>query len=184
MRRTGGNMERDPNEIICGREITHHFTRNIITTMTCNLFRAMLIDRVNTLCQNLVHLRYVDIQRFQVDRVLDNENWRIAYLQRRLSEDTFKIHLQREEKKNEKKHEIYNVLTMVSNAVTDILYRFEERVSNSGKYTIMTSNNKEEFTTILNEVERIVDYANECFCEIAVTYNSRKLYINPEIRVT
>jgi len=183
MRRTGGNMERDPNEIICGREITHHFTRRLITNMTCNVFKTTLIDRVNTLCQQLVHLRYNDIERYRVDPILNNEDLRIAYLRKFISEDTFKMRLQRDEKKNEKKREIYNVITMVSNAVTDILYRFAERVTVLGKYTNMNSNNKEEFATILNEVERIIDYANECFGEIAVTYNSRKLYISPSIRV-
>ena len=181
MRRTGGNVERDPNEVICGREITHHFSRRILTAMKSFVYSRNAIDRVNMLCQRLVHIRHVDLPRYQVDHVLNNQHLRVSYLRKRMNETELKMRLQRGEKKNEKKREIYNVITLVSNAVTDILYRFDDRVSSSGQYPSMTLEEKTGIKDILCEVNAMVDYANECFVEIAVTYNSKKLNISPNL---
>ena len=183
MRRTGGNVERDPNEVICGREINHLFTRRIVSNMTANGYSRSVIDGVSMLCQRLVHIRYQDLPRFHVDHVLNNQDLRVLYLRNLINEADLKTKLQRGEKKNEKKREAYNVVTMVSNAVTDILYRFDDRVSSLGLYTNMSSEEKTGLQDILNEVNAIVDYANECFLEMSVTYNSKKLYISPGLKM-
>ena len=183
MRRTGGNVERDPNEVICGREITHQFARRIVSVMTSFGYNRNAINHINMLCQRLVHIRYNDLPRYHVDHVLNNQDLRVAYLQKRINETELKMRLQREEKKNEKKREAYNVITMVSNAVTDILYRFDDRISNLGQYSSMTPEEKTGSQDILDEVNAIVNYANECFVEISITYNSKKLYISHDLKM-
>ena len=116
-------------------------------------------------------MRLVDLPKYEADRVLNNQALRVDYLRQKISEDDFKTQIQRIDKKHQKKREMFNVITMFINAVTDIMYRFQDDI----RHDRLT-----EAYAILNEIDQIVIYVNECLADIATTYNSKSMIINAD----
>jgi len=94
-------------------------------------------------------------------------------MRKRITEEQFKIMLQRDEKKAEKSREISNVLEILINTVTDIVFRFEDHLKAAPRNTWDL--------TILEEIDPIVDYANNCFADISKTYNSKLIKFSNEL---
>jgi hypothetical protein len=164
----------------CRRELTHQTYnnfRNIFRdrhathplTKTCEEFMYRFI-------RNTLHIRYAVMPTYEAWRNWTgrNETLRVAYMRNRITETEFKTQLQRSEKKAEKSREIYNVLEILVTTITDIVHRFEDHLNNS-------ANNMWEMT-ILEEIDPIVEYANECFRDISRTYNSKRLSFSNELR--
>jgi hypothetical protein len=182
LRRTGGEVPRNPNEIRCGHEITNTFTRILVSSMRSSGIHADTINKVTRICESIIHFRYVELVRFPADRVLNNQDLRIDYLRNKISEENFKIQIQRLDKKHQKNREIHNIFTILNNTVTDILYRFESEVRSANFYT-RSIEEKQSTIDILNEIDRIREYVNECLLEISKTYGSKRMIINESIRV-
>jgi len=178
-RNNGGNVPRTPGDVPCRNDINH---QNYITirgllnhvgnrtnplSKVCDEFLAKVI-------RNTIHLRYVIMGTYNVgDRVRRNEMLRIAYMRNKISEQNFKITLQRNQKKIEKHTEIHNILEILLTTVTEIIYRFIEnlRTTVEGNWDM----------AILEEIDPIVDYTNECLREISKTYSSKLIRFNNEI---
>ena len=77
----------------------------------------------------------------------------------------------------EKKKDIYNVLILFVNATTDILYRFADILRQEHFIETVTESQTLELAEILNEVNEIIDYCNECNENIGKTYNSKPVNI-------
>lgn len=182
LRRTGGEVPRNPNEIRCGHEITNTFTRILVSSMRSSGIHADTINKVTRICESIIHFRYVELVRFPADRVLNNQDLRIDYLRNKISEENFKIQIQRLDKKHQKNREIHNIFTILNNTVTDILYRFESEVRSANFYT-RSIEEKQSTIDILNEIDRIREYVNECLLDISKTYGSKRMTINESIRV-
>jgi len=183
LRRTGGGeAPRNPNEIRCGREITNTFTRLLVSNLRIGGIHTDVINKVTRICESIIHFRYVELVRFPADRVLNNQDLRINYLRNKISEDNFKIQIQRLDKKHQKNREIHNVLTILYNTVTDILYRFENEVCEETFYRRSTEE-KQSTIDILNEIDSIREYVNECLLDISKTYDSKRMTINEFIRI-
>ena len=182
LRRTGGEVPRNPNEIRCGHEITNTFTRILVSSMRSSGIHADTINKVTRICESIIHFRYVELVRFPADRVLNNQDLRIDYLRNKISEENFKIQIQRLDKKHQKNREIHNIFTILNNTVTDILYRFESEVRSANFYA-RSIEEKQSTIDILNEIDRIREYVNECLLEISKTYGSKRMIINESIRV-
>jgi hypothetical protein len=183
LRRTGGVADRVHGEVICGREITHTFARNLVTRLRQDLNSPVdLVRKVSEICEASVHLRLVTYDRYRVDHILNNQDLRIAYLRNRISKDELKTRLQREDKKHQKTREINNVLTMLINTTADIMFRFQDAVHN---ITIRSSDpdRMKNSIDILNEIDEIVKYSNECFEDISKTFASKRLKINNNLRL-
>jgi len=171
MRRMGGNLQRNHNEVICGREINHTFMRTVMNEMNANRIPKNKIDYIVNICRVVTHNRYDVLPRYQVDHVLNHQDLRVAYLRKYIDEDEFKIRLQRMEKKTNVKREIYDILNVVQNAVTDILYRFHDKIINmENTYELSDTDTKVELNAIINEILQIQKYANECLRDVAKTY--------------
>jgi hypothetical protein len=119
-------------------------------------------------------MRLVDLPKYETDRILDNQSLRVDYLRQQITEDDFKTQIQRLDKKRQKRREMHNVLQMCITAVTDILYRFQDAIK---------SDTLEEAYGILNEIDQIALYVNECLSDIAVTYNSKAYILNGSLRL-
>lgn len=182
LRRTGGEVPRNPNEIRCGHEITNTFTRILVSSMRTSGIHVDVINKLTRICEAIIHFRYVELVRFPADRVLNNQDLRIDYLRNKISEDNFKIQIQRLDKKHQKNREIHNVFTILYNTVTDILYRFDNEVR-SGTFYMRSADEKQLTIDILKEVDCIREYVNECLLDISKTYGSRRMTINESVRV-
>lgn len=200
LRRTGGVADRVHGEVICGREITHTFARSLVSRLRRDSNCPVdLVRRVSEICESAIHLRMVTYERHRVDHVLNNQGLRIAYLQNRISKDDLKTRLQREDKKHQKTREIGNVLTMLINTITDIMFRFQDALQADVPVPIPINTIRDpmrdptrihtesvqtkENLDILNEIDEIAKYSNECLEDISKTFNSKRLRINHNLRL-
>jgi hypothetical protein len=169
--RRNGTLQRDPNDIVCGREITHNTTINIrrhLTEKETILKKdAANIRKLSTyiidICRKVVHIRHVSQPHYHYNSDDIIQQLRIRYLRNFISEDDFKIALQRENKKSNKYREISEVITLLITTITDIIMNFIDEIN-----TIEWKYNLER----MKEIEQIIDYADECFLKISRTYSS------------
>lgn len=182
LRRNGNQVPRDPGDVPCGPpQLTHTMYRDMnyklrnkhhsheFATATANLMEFVI--------RNTIHLRYVvmDQTNQQNEYTTKNQDLRIQYLRNLITEEDFKVKLQQNEKKYQKKREVNNVYDILVNTLTDIIFRFNQHLDDSepGQCNM----------TILDEISPIIEYANECFQEIAKTYGSKPIRVSNEMRI-
>jgi len=134
-------------------------------------------DLIMHLVQNAIHIEGVTMHRYAIRNREDrNQNLRVDYMMNKLSEENFKLILQRNEKKHEKYREIHNIFDLLKTTITDIIIRFIDHLdkSQAGKWD----------DKILNEIGSIINYANECFSDISKTYKSKCIVITNELAIS
>ena len=175
LRRTGGgNVPRNENDFQCGRDMTNTFARQTSSILRRNNAPEDVIRTALQACESIIHMRLVDLPKYETNRILDNQSLRIDYLRQQITEYEFKTQIQRLDKKAQKRREMHNVVNMFITSVTDILYRFQDAIK---------PDTLENAYAILKEVDQIAIYVNECLSDIAVTYNSKSLFINASLRL-
>jgi hypothetical protein len=87
-----------------------------------------MTDCIYNICLKITHIREVDKPKYYVNPENVNLDLRIDYMLNNIDQLKFKMDLQKREKKNNKKIEIYNILDMFITCVTDILYRLNQKV--------------------------------------------------------
>ena len=126
-RRTGGNAPRNPNEILCGREINHYLYQRFSNILRGRYNKSPnfsdIMKKVDTIIRNAIHLIHVERPE-PVNYERRNENLRVQYLMNEITEEHMKILLQRYNKRHYKNQEISDIYTLLNDTVTDILYRF------------------------------------------------------------
>jgi len=173
MRRNNTEIPRNHNEVQCGREIDHYLVRNIESCLSSNMYLNTLRDFVRRLCREIIHIRFVVMDRYATDHVANNQELRINYLRNIIDEEMFKSILQKNDKRDKKKREMYNIYVLYVNTVTDIIFRFYDVIRDvEMRKTIQSQEDCIPLKIILNEVITIYDYANECFEAVAKTYKS------------
>lgn len=177
VRRTGGEAPRNPNDIICGRELNHIFMNDITRMLKIININTNISKYVANIIRCTIHLDGIHMNRYRVDDILNNEELRISYMKGTINEEHFKCKLQQTNKKFEKYREIFEVLQLFKNTVTDILYRYKDAVKQLYDKTIVVRKEEYENIRILDEVPVIVEYVNECLLNISKTYSSTQLHI-------
>jgi hypothetical protein len=186
MRRQSNNPERNPNDIICGRELDHRLIRVIYSEINSKITNYGIIkeeyianhkpkaDKFTELARNIIHLRTVEMQNYEYNYIRNNEELRIMYMLNKISEDEFKHRLQIQNKKNNKQIELRNILRLVVDSMTDIIYRF---------YTEIRTPEWNFDFSILEESEKLQQYANECLADICHTYSCIKIQLDPQFNL-
>lgn len=176
MRRMGGNMMlRNQDDIICGREINILFTRQLLNAMYAKQMPIIQTNYISDICRIIVHNQHELSPRYRVDHVLNHQDLRIAYLRKYIDEIEFKTRLQRTDKKTNVKLETFDIINVVHNTVTDILYRYHDMILNmETKYYQISDEKNTELNTLMGEIPRIIEYANECLNDVASTYGTVK----------
>jgi hypothetical protein len=111
--RNNQQLDRNPLDIQCGRELDHIFLNSIF----------LYPIQIQEICREVIHTRLVVIPKFRIDILALNEHTRIQYLQNRIDEDTLKHRVQKRDKATKKNGELLNIATMYITAMTDIFYR-------------------------------------------------------------
>ena len=171
LRRNGNAVPRNPHDNRCQPEqINDTLFIKIRDLLIRKHYENPLSNNcyvlLGTLLRNASDMQYDIMPRYAIrNRENRNQDLRIDYMLNKLSEEDFKIILQRNEKKHEKYREIHNILDVLKTTVTDIVIRFVDHLEKSrpGKWE----------DKILNEIEPIVNYANECLFDISKTYKSK-----------
>lgn len=179
--RRNGGAPRAAGDIECGRELSHH-TMDTIWQLIKNkhtdlidktrtnfkgnyAFYLPAVDRlVDIIRHNIHNIRY-EIHQYQTDYVVRNQDLRVQYLCNEISEEWFKLQIQRNDKKNRKNNEIAQVIQLSHTAATDIVYRILDDLKKSEP-------NQHNLDGLLTEFDEIIRYCNEIFKEVGFAYNS------------
>ena len=190
--RRNGGAPRVAGDIECGRELTHYTMDTIwqlIKTKHTDLidktrtnfkgnyaFYLPAVDRlVDIIRHNIHNIRY-EIHQYQTDYVVRNQDLRVQYLCNEISEEWFKLQIQRNDKKNRKNNEIAQVIQLSHTAATDIVYRILDDMNKSEP-------NKHNLEGLLVEFEEIIRYCNEIFRDIGFAYNSVQYAFDDKFRM-
>jgi len=148
-------------EVRCGRDLDHYFVRRLSRALKSHAFFV-------NVCRSVIHLREVIIPRYATHPFADNQDLRLLYLRKRITEQHFQITLQKREKAREKKQEYYRVLAMLVQCVTDILYRLS---AEDLLYTTAVLEKMEQ--SYIEELFNLIAYVNECLRNISTVYHSK-----------
>ena len=194
LRRNGGEVPRNPQDILCGgaREVSHHtaieinsiFRRiingdnsyinlNTITNATQLLEIVNHAKNTSTyigrVCEKIIHIRLVELPEYRGNHEMNNQFMRVRYMRKKITEEEFKISLQRQYVSTQKKAEMLNILQMVHDTCNDIVLRFGDEVKTPNwKYSITT----------LSELDSIINYANDCLGKLSKVYSSKQKFLN------
>ena len=164
LRMNNRNAEGGEMVIQCGREIDHHFVRTVRNTFATNAI---------CLCRNVLHFRQVELRRYQTNPFLDNQDLRVMFLRNRITEEDFRITLQKREKAHQKKGDMYNLFVMMIQCITEIIYRYHhsDRRGIGG------------FEQYFDEVLNLLEYVNSCLRNISITYNCQRYIVTSQLNV-
>ena len=166
MRKNGG-LPREPGDVVCGNELNHTLIH--VVQAYLNLHRKLpninkIEFKFSIILQHTLHLSEVERGRFlpRRDNQFEDEKSRYQYLTNQSSLATFKQQLYHRHKMAAKRADTLIIVDLLITTVTDIIFRFIEELKTGSEPTL----------TILNEVNKIADYANECFKDIGETYSN------------
>lgn len=177
--RLNGTVPRNPGDIPCGRELNHTIVGEIADLLKNKerLFKydplpenaQYIYNKILFLIPRLSHLRYYDFTKYRTNHIENNEDLRIKYMLNEIDEEKFKIDIQKKNKFCQKNNEIYQLLDLFITSVTDIIYRLIDTIKLSKPKNI----EYEKLNNILNEIDNITEYINECFKTISICYGSK-----------
>jgi hypothetical protein len=167
MRENGGGMPRDPNDVLCGREVDAHFLSQLHSArrQIQNQSARLQVDRVISILSSIPHLRFHELPRFQVDRINMNFTSRKAFVSNQLSLHKFKQAIRRNHLRAIKNENIAQIVQAVIQAATDIAFRF--------LLHIQSNSNTTHFSHLL-ELTNLIEYANQQIIIIYDTFHSNK----------
>jgi hypothetical protein len=172
LRNGGQTIERNPMDIICGRELDryfiHHFLKKCNAANISTETYQLLIIRIRF----INHTKDTDIPFFRISEGYeDNLDLRVKYMMNQLDDKSFKKTLQSREKRNEIKHEYCNVLGMFVNCQTEIYFKMEHVMD-----TVLLDAMHVQIDELVNESNRLMEYTNECLKNISHMYRLKHYY--------
>lgn len=162
--------ERPMGEILCGRDVDHNFVSRIRRLCGYIARKNFLGEKLLYILENsqrLIHMREVELPRWNTDRLRENLALRISFMRNKITEDNFKITIQKREKEREKKNDISNVINLFLSCSVDILYRFLSEIEKNDYRKLVTEN------PFYDELEKLRLYCNNCFENISSFYNCK-----------
>jgi hypothetical protein len=178
MRKTGGDR-RAVGEIQCGREIDDMFTRALqqelrrVGATAPTLFRHV---------QRVSHLRWAMLPTL-TRTATDDQRFKLreSFLMNEVSESTFRARVLSRECTEERKREQAQVVDMVIQAATDILFRALAALRTFPHSTI--SKNMQVAVHDLcikceTEMRALSEHASECMHEISLTFKTPNLNVS------
>ena len=161
MRENGAGMPRDPNDVLCGREIDHHFLTQLYQARRAILNSDIRkdVDSIVSVISSVPHLRFHDLPRFLVDRVAINFNHRKAFVANKLTLHKFKQAILRNHLLADRNEHIAQIIQAVIQATTDIAFRFMHD---------LLHHNHQLHHTFLLEIHNLITYANH---ELNIIHN-------------
>jgi len=167
--RKNGQLERNPLDIQCGREIDARFI-NYVNNQSKNRNKVVL-----DLLRQIIHLRFVEVQRFTTNHIQDNQDLRIAYMTNQINTEAFKQALQKRNKSFYKKREISNILGMFITSATDIFYRYADNIKQCKSFND---------STYYAELQNLRIYVNDCLKDVSKVFNCKCYNLSPTLIFT
>lgn len=163
--RKQGTLQREAGDIGCGRELDYDFEENLSKKLNNNKYKT-IFDMI----RYIQHTTEVDLLKFTPrTRLQGNLDLRILYMRNKINAETMKKDIQKREKENNKKQEMFNVIQMFIQCVTDIFYRLYD--------------DPKLIDIILTEIDTLRTYTNECLSIISKSYKCTEYSYNTELEL-
>jgi len=163
------NQERNLLEIRCGREIDRNIA-DYLRNLTLNQ-SAMYIIALHTW-----KIRTQDLPKYANATINDNFDLRFKFLESTISEETFKSYLHKRHKQNSKNQEIAHILNMYTNCITEIVYRYIDKLQKTSNNVFINIGSIEN--EYLYEIYHLMEYTNENLKDLSIIYNTKLLRID------
>ena len=186
----GEAQPRNPNDIECGRELDGRLLAEIYQLMRSQ--DQEYHNKIVVIIGTAIHIQQVEMPKYQVEQVLNNEKLRVQYMKKQIDEPTFKKLVQREQIRFEKKREIHQILYMYFQCITDIMFRFHDELKQTRPQNTIAVQQLlqlpktnlhriQEATKIVNnhlqEVDTLVSFTNQLLSQVSKDFNSVELQI-------
>jgi len=183
-----GGIPRDPNDVLCGREIDPRLLHQLNDGINHTLRRTMTMDHMSLPEHQLVstqlheafkfigsipHLRFHDLPRFIIDRTNINLHARKAFVSNSMSLSRFKQTTRRNHLLTIKNEHIAQLIQAVIQATTDIAFRFLHQLLH---HSILNQHTFASFTLELNNLHT---YANQELIHIHHDFQSKHIPFLP-----
>ena len=163
-----GGMPRDPNDVLCGREIDPRLLHQLNDGISHTLRRTMdhmplpehqlvstQLHEAFKFIGSIPHLRFHDLPRFIIDRTNINLHARKAFVSNSMSLSRFKQTTRRNHLLAIKHEHIAQILQAVIQAATDIAFRFLHHLQHHSQL------NQHTFASFPIELANLLAYANQ-----------------------
>jgi len=174
-----GEIPRNPGE--CVTHLNHHTYgrirhNSILAVKYENYDRDM--NKIGEIIRCILHITHNELTgRYRnIDYVAANQDLRVSFMRGLMTEEAFKIRLQRSEKSNQKLQEIREIFLMIQITATDIISRFMGNIVRDVKMADI-------LPSTLQEISAIAIYANEQFAEIAKTYKTTTISLTSDLKI-
>jgi hypothetical protein len=183
--RGGADIPRQLGDLPCGGalQIDHRTPYNIndhLRTLITKPSVKSHMDLLDNICQMYIHVQITMVPKYTLDAVRFNQEYGISFLSHDITEQEFKIHLQRADKRVQQARETRNVLDMVLTTTSDLVARYNVALTELGVRTHPDRSCDEAILAvlaptfaILHEIDPLLEYANECLVKIAKVYGSK-----------
>jgi len=158
-RRQNGTLEREPGDVVHCDELNHNYGY-FIDHMQVPRETINWLDRIVARC---LHFRAMHTAPRQTED--DFLGCRLQYLKNKIDTNEFKTNILRIQKAKCLQIELCNIYALLVTTISEILFRFRQKS--------LTTNPNQYDSNILSEIPNIISYVNECFYEIAHTYNCK-----------
>ena len=175
LRRTGGEVPRNPRDVQCGRELRHSLAREIQRKIAIVGGGTHHVEFFFTAIRSVIHLQNVQMTPYaNVDPVLNHQALRIKFMRNQISEADFKMVIQRNNKKNEKRREMRDILLMFITTFTDTIYRLYAYIDSryDDNFEHLKHDVNTDFDNFVTEINALFSYANECIEIICDSFDS------------
>lgn len=180
LKNSGNYLNRNPDDILCGRDLDNNFRFNLQCKFR-NFLLPSTIDDINYLINKIVHINNID-KRMYLNNNQDNQDLRINYLFNKITEKQFKTNIKMRHKKNSFNDEMYSLLSTFYQCATNLFYNLEY---NFAKYKDDNNINCMLFEPCLNEFKQelitLINIINKEMRDICINYSYMVKYINEHV---
>ena len=164
----------------CVRDLNHNTYGRIRQLSTQGIIYYLVnkdIDIIGSIIQRTIHITHAELgARYrEVDPVTANQYLRISFMRGKITEEKFKVLLQRNEKSNQKRQEIREILQLVVTASTDTIRRLESNLTEGVRLSQI-------IPECIASIAALSKYANEQFAEISKTYKCPVISLDDTLR--
>ncbi len=175
--RNNQNMDRNPLDIQCGRELNHEIIMDIqylmpkviINSKKSKEEKDILKNKkkfIESIMEKVLHISNVSIPNSQINNLYNrNEYLRLELLRNNITVEQFKSLIQRTDKALQKKNNILNILVMFRDTSIDITFRVYDKLKKN-------ECNTDDIDNYFIEYETLYNYVNECINNIHRTYGN------------
>jgi hypothetical protein len=186
----GGRAPRIVGDFECGRDIAHYNTLNGLTKGLTVLKKNSYINPsiskdILNIVRNAVHLHEVNGPQFRPPNEDVNQDARIKYITKKYDDKKFASIIHKNNKSIAKKQDIFNVIQLQHQGVTDIVFRMIEALKPTTTIDPTKPATLEgsgflfrsiatEILSLMEEFQTLTDYSNGLLLEHQKTYQCKR----------